>query len=94
MTKIAWRLLCQTTFVPFYNNRGFPKVDHCGTSARIVLEQINSAKQKPSSNGSWTLDPRTVCYSMPFGVAWAYYGKVLVLANAASWNGHVRGKVK
>ena len=24
------------------------------------------------------------CNSMPFGVAWAYYGKVLVLANVAS----------
>ena len=23
------------------------------------------------------------CNSMPFGAAWAYYGKVLVLANAA-----------
>ena len=31
--------------------RGFPKVDHSGRSARIVLEQINSAK-KPSSNRS------------------------------------------
>ena len=26
-------------------NRGFPKVDHSGRSARIVLEQINSAKK-------------------------------------------------
>ena len=25
--------------------RGFPKVDHSGRSARIVLEQINSAKK-------------------------------------------------
>ena len=24
------------------------------------------------------------CNSMPFGAAWAYYGKVLVLASAAS----------
>ena len=24
------------------------------------------------------------CNSMPFGVAWAYYGKVLILASAAS----------
>ena len=34
------------------------------------------------------------CNSMPFGAAWAYYGKVLVLANAASLNGRVRSKVK
>ena len=27
-------------------NRGFPKVDHSGVDARIVLEQINSAKKK------------------------------------------------
>ena len=27
--------------------RGFPKVDHSGRSARIVLEQINSAKKIP-----------------------------------------------
>ena len=26
----------------------------------------------------------TFCNSMPFGAAWAYYGKVLVLASAAS----------
>ena len=26
-------------------NRGFPKVDHSDRSARIVLEQINSAKE-------------------------------------------------
>ena len=25
--------------------RGFPKVDHSGRSAKIVLEQINSAKK-------------------------------------------------
>ena len=34
------------------------------------------------------------CNSMPFRVAWAYYSKVLVLANAASLNGRVHGKVK
>ena len=34
------------------------------------------------------------CNSMPFGAAWAYYGKVLVLASAALWNGPVRGEVK
>ena len=27
-------------------NRGFPKVDNSGIDARIVLEQINSAKKK------------------------------------------------
>ena len=27
------------------NNRGFPKVDHSGIDARIVLEQINPAKK-------------------------------------------------
>ena len=37
--------------------RGFPKVDHSGRSARIVLEQINSAKKKTSPNRTWTLDP-------------------------------------
>ena len=26
-------------------NRGFPKVDHSGRSARIVLEQLNLAKK-------------------------------------------------
>ena len=34
------------------------------------------------------------CNSMPFGAAWAYYGKVLVLANAALLNGRVRSEVK
>ena len=41
-------------------NRGFPKVDHSGIDARIVLEQINSAKNKTTSNRNWTLNPRTV----------------------------------
>ena len=31
---------------------------------------------------------------MPFGAAWAYYGKVLILATAALLNGHVHGEVK
>ena len=34
------------------------------------------------------------CNSMPFGAAWAYYGKVLILANAALLNSRVRGEVK
>ena len=31
---------------------------------------------------------------MPFGAAWAYYGKVLVLVKAASLNGCICGKIK
>ena len=46
------------------DNRGFPKVDHSGINARIVLEQINSTK-KNSSNRTLTLDPRTV-YTVHF----------------------------
>ena len=34
------------------------------------------------------------CNSIPFGAAWADYGKVLVLVNAASLNGRVHGEVK
>ena len=34
------------------------------------------------------------CNNMPFGAAWAYYGKVLVLTNVTSLNGRVHGKVK
>ena len=52
------------TFKNFDNhnrlNRGFPKVDHTGRSARIVLEQINSAKKNLPLTGI-ELDPRTVC---------------------------------
>ena len=44
------------------HNRVFPKVDHSGRSARIVLEQINSAK-KTTSNRSWTLDPNVLLTS-------------------------------
>ena len=36
----------------------------------------------------------TQCNSMPFGAAWAYYGKVLVVASAALWNSCVRSEVK
>ena len=40
------KIVCKD-FYPFMDtNRGFPKVDHSGRSARIVLEQINSAKKK------------------------------------------------
>ena len=36
-------------------------------------------------SGRRKIAPRTkICNSMPFGAAWAYYGKVLVLASAAS----------
>ena len=42
-------------------NQGFSKVDHSGINARIVIEQINSAKKKTTSNRTWALDPRTVC---------------------------------
>ena len=43
------------------NNRGFPKVDHSGRSARIVLEQINSAKKKLPLTG---LEPLTLGLSV------------------------------
>ena len=39
-----------------FDTRGFPKVDHSDIDARIVLEQINSAK-KATSNRTWTLEP-------------------------------------
>ena len=38
-------------------NRDFPQVDHFGIDARIVLEQINSAKQKLPLTG---LEPLTL----------------------------------
>ena len=40
-------------------NRGFPKVDHLGIDARIILEQNNLSK-KTTSDRTWTPDPRTV----------------------------------
>ena len=41
------------------DNRGFPKGDHSGIGARIVLEQYKFTK-KATSNRTWTLNPRTV----------------------------------
>ena len=41
--------------------RGFPKVDHSGRSARIVLEQINSAKKKLPLTG---VEPSTLGLSV------------------------------
>ena len=35
-------------------------------------------------NVHYYLELVKVCNSMPLGAAWAYYGKVLVLTNAAS----------
>ena len=40
--------------------RGFPKVDHSGLNARIVLEQNSFTQKNATSNRTWTLDPRTV----------------------------------
>ena len=42
-------------------NRGFPKVDHSGRSARIVLEQINSAKKNLPLTG---VEPSTLGLSV------------------------------
>ena len=42
--------------------RGFPKVDHSGIYARIVLEQINSAKKLPLTG----LEPSTLGLSLLF----------------------------
>ena len=41
----------------------------------IIIEFFTNSLQYKNANN---------CNSMPFGAAWAYYGKVLVLANAAS----------
>ena len=38
------QLPLDTKYVTQEIYQGFPKVDHSGSSARIVLEQINSAK--------------------------------------------------
>ena len=40
-----------------YSIQGFSKVDHSGRSARIVLEQINSAKKKLPLTGLEPLTP-------------------------------------
>ena len=46
-------MLCEVT-------RGFPKIDHSGIDARIVLEQNKfSKKKKATSDMTWTPDPRT-----------------------------------
>ena len=42
---------CKETLTP-----GFPKIDHFGIDARIVLEQ-NKIQQKVTSNMDRTLDP-------------------------------------
>ena len=55
----------------------------------IVFDRINFiffvesdiSEKSPNLNQG---DISVNCNSMPFGAAWAYYGKVLVLASAAS----------
>ena len=54
-------------------------------------EQRHKKDQTSTRNQEKTLFD---CNSMPFGAAWAYYGKVLVLVSAASLNGRVHGEVK
>ena len=39
---------------------GFPKIDHSGEDARIVLDQHKFSKKKVTSNRDGTLGPRTV----------------------------------
>ena len=41
------------------DNRGFPKIDHFGSAARIVLEQ-NKFSKRTTSNRYWMWDPRTL----------------------------------
>ena len=43
------------------SSRGFPKLDHSGRSARIVLNQINSAKKKLPLTG---VEPSTLGLSV------------------------------
>ena len=52
----VWQQLQQSNAMLMQNIRGFPKVDHSGRSARIVLEQINSAKKLPLTG----LEPSTL----------------------------------
>ena len=42
-------------------SQGFPKVDHSGIDAKIVLEQINSAKRKLPLTG---IEPSTLGLSV------------------------------
>ena len=42
-----------------FDNQGFPKIDHSGCTARIVLEQ-NEFSKKVTSNRDWTRDPTTL----------------------------------
>ena len=42
-----------------FSIRVFPKIDRSGTASRIVSEQNNFSK-KVTSNGDWTLNPRTI----------------------------------
>ena len=41
-----------------------------------------------------TIASLSYCNSMPFGAAWAYYGKVLVLISVALLNGRMHSNVK
>ena len=52
--------LWYVTFLQSYN-RCFPKVDHWGIDASIVLEQKNFSKKKKTSDRTWTPDPRIIC---------------------------------
>ena len=45
--------------------RVFPKVDHSGKDARIVLEQ-NIFCEKVTSNRDWTIDPMPVVFTVKF----------------------------
>ena len=47
------------------NNRGFPKVDHLGIDARIVLEQNNVSNKKKPLTG---LELQTPGLSRIFGL--------------------------
>ena len=53
----------------------------------INLGKLNDFEKNPvelAVNANKLLINKSKCNSMPFGAAWAYYGKVLVLASVAS----------
>ena len=81
--------LCVTQYPSDPNNEGIsPQSSNSDVGAKKHTTQFRQTTQEKN------LEKEEKCKSMPFGAAWAYYGKVLVLASAALWNGCIHGLVK
>ena len=66
-----------------HTDRAITRPSSESVSMRPIVDRQTPVKTLPSLAVGNKEAFQSKCNSMPFGAAWAYYGKVLVLASAA-----------